>query len=89
MATQSSTVSKMDELNAIAWAARQANMSYGTFVVSLTKETKKQCVQKYLEMKRKEKEDEAERLKKYAQERKSSNGLAELENKRRFVISIK
>ena len=51
-----------DELNALAWAAKEAGLSYGQYYNQLTPEKISDILQRYRAMKQKQREEEAARL---------------------------
>ena len=52
-----------DELNALAWAAKRAGLSYGQYYNQLTPEKISEILEKYRAMKQKQRDNEAARLK--------------------------
>ena len=59
-----------DELNALAWAAKEAGLSYGQYYDQLTPEKISEILQKYRAMKQKQRDDEAARLKRNKQKKR-------------------
>lgn len=51
-----------DELNALAWAAKEAGLSYGQYYNQLTPEKISDILQRYRAMKQKLRDEEAARL---------------------------
>ena len=52
-----------DELNALAWAAKRAGLSYGQYYSRLSSEEMNDILCEYRAMKQKQRDDEAARLK--------------------------
>ena len=53
-----------DELNAVIWAASQANMSYGCFMEQTTPEIRAEALKEYRALKQRRREQENARLSK-------------------------